>query len=956
MLKQNIYRSLIIGALLTTALNQSWAQAIKTAVSDSVARKEVPGALFKTKVQLSTGAVSTVSGEILQKTRVPNLFNTLTGNLSGLTMVHGNGDPGNDDARYAIRGAGTTALGRYNTCKIYVDGFEVHSNYLSYLSDNEIESISVLKDAAALAPFGMSGANGVLWVVTKKGEGKIKINFQGSYGIQRAININKPLNSFDFANLYNQAISNDNGNVWTPKYSPDELENYRNGTGTNVDWYDEVLKKNGAYANGNLTFSGSVPNLNYFVALTYGNQQGLLNSRNTDSTSNAQFAHYSVRSNLEFKMFKVVEARVGLYARLEDRKFPNQSSNNTSAIFSQLESYPSNIYPVYDGNTSHFSGTGIYPNNPYASIMATGWKSSRRRYLQGNFGLREHLDFITPGLYLDESVSFMSYASTMYNKTRNYERYFNGSKTTNDQLSSLTASAMQPYGQDDWKQGKILLGYNRQFGNHGIQSAFEYHISSETGEGNYSYQVHTQNISGRANYSYKNRYIGEVGFSYFGYDGYRPGNQWGFYPTVSGAWVVSNEDFMQGNAFINYLKLRASVGKSGNYDATVGNGISNFSTNGRYLYQQYYVNSGSFYTGTTSPTNSSGMVKLFSANPDIFAEQSMKYNVGLEFTLFQKLQIGVDAYLDKRTDIPVIDNTIPSFYAEDTKINNLGKMTNKGVDLNLSFTDTYGSFAYTLMGMASYNKNKIDNMSEIPTAFSYNAYTGRAYGTPVGLVADGFYQLDDFNTDGTLKSGLPKPMFGDVQPGDMKYKDLDGDTKVDQTDVTSIGKTDLPEWTYSFGGNVAFKGFDLSILFQGTAGSSVNILNAANAQVEAFTNNSNAYAIAKGAWAYYPEQGIDTRNSATYPRLTTKSNTNNYRASSFWMKNNDYLRIRNVELGYTLKQSWQKKCVLSNFRIYVNAVNPLTWSSLLKDYNIDPETFSGYPALQSFNIGFSATF
>ena len=960
MIKRNNYKSLIIGVLIIAITGQLWAQkkVIKasddsTTMSVNKQSKVIPGRLFNVVRDNSTGAVSTVAGETLYKTSTPNLLNTLYGRLPGLTVNQGSGEPGSDNPDIAIRGIGTNSLGNlYNTFKIYVDGFQVYSNYLSYIASNDIESISILKDAASLAQFGMEGANGIIWVVTKQGNGKLKINFKARTGIQNAIIVNKPVNSYDYANLYNQAISNDKG-VWSPKYLKTDLDAYKNGVGTNVDWFDQVLKRNGAYSDGGVTFSGGDNNVKYFLGLNYGNQQGLFNVNNTDSTSNSQLENYSLRANITFKLSKIFEGRIGLYGRLEDRKAPNYS---TGQLFNDISNYPANIYPVHDGNTTNYSGSSIYPNNPVASINAQGWNSSRNRFLQGNFGLRENLDFITHGLYLDESVSEVSYSKSTYSKTKTYGRYLGGLTQTTTQPSALSASSLGAAGQDDWKQGRIMLGYDRAFGKNHIQTAVAYNVSEEIGDGNFGYKIHTENLNGKLNYSYKNTYVGEFGFSYYGSDAYSPGNQWAFYPSVSGAWVVSNEKFLQNNQAISYLKIRASVGTSGQTGSTVGNGISNYSTNGRYLYQQYYQNTGSFYTGAATQSSAGGLVPMFIANPLLTAEKSLKYNLGLDFTLFKRLSIGVDAFMDKRSDIPVIDNTIPTDFGNNTAIKNLGRMTNKGVDIDLNYSDKVGDLGYSILGIASFNQNIIDYTAEIPTAFSYNAITGRPYGTQIGLVADGFYQVEDFNSDGSLKSGKSIPFFGKVQPGDIKYKDLDGDGKVDQNDVTSIGKSALPEFVYSFGLDLTYKSFDLSVLFQGASGSSVNILSSAATQVQAFVNNTNAFTIAKGAWAYYPDQGIDTRASATYPRLTTVSNSNNYRASSFWIKDNNYLRIRNIELGYTLNSTMISKVGISKCRLFVNSANPVTWSKLLSDYKIDPETYGGYPSLSSFNAGVSVTF
>ncbi len=964
---------MFIGTMLTVVAGQVMAQANSTkAPTDSSATQVakpldvIPGSLFNYNKINSTGAVSTVSGETLYGTPTPNITNTLYGRMAGLTVTQSSGEPGHDNANMGIRGVGTYSNGGignyssgangYNNLKIFVDGFEVNEDYFSYMAAAEIESISVLKDAASLATFGMRGANGIIWVVTKRGKvGKPTIQFQVRTGFDSPTNINKPLNSYNYATLYNEAISNDNGDVWSPKYSASQLQAYQNGTGT--DWYKQVLKSHTPYTDGDLTFNGGDSTARYNVIFNYANQQGLFNVANTDNTSNESFDRYNLRTNLNFNMFKIFEARVDLGGRLEDRQSPNYSS---SQLFSDLATYPSNIYPVMDG--SQYSGTALYPNNPHGSTTGLGWQSSHTKILNGNFGLKEKLDFITQGLYLDEAVSFNSNSISSYNKTATYARYFNGATTTTDKTTPIVASALNAVQQETWKQSTITLGYDRQFGDSHITSAVNYDQSNYLGEGLYGYEYHYQNVSGKANYTYKNRYVAEFGFSYFGTDAYAPGNQWDFYPAVSAAWIVSNEDFLKSSNFVNFFKIRASVGKTGSSDSQSTTNLSSYSTNGRYLYQQYYTSSGLFYTGNGTPSQAGTLNPLFIANPGIFAEQSIKYNVGADLTLFKNLSVTLDAFMDKRSNIITLDNSIPADFGNNLVFNNVGRMTDKGFEASATYSNRTGDIGYSITGMASYNKNKIDYEAEVPPAYSYNAQTGRPYGTPIGLVATGYYQLSDFNADGSLKSGEAVPQFGKVQPGDIKYKDLNGDGKIDQTDVTAIGDSPFPTLTYSFGGNISYKGFDLGVFLQGTSGSSVDILytgpgsTTLNPQTVAFVNNGNAYSIAQGAWAYYPDQGIDTRATATYPRLTTTGNTNNYQPSTFWIKSDDYLRIRNAELGYTFSSILMRKLKLSKLRVYVNAVNPVTWSSLLKNYHLDPESYTGYPALKSFNLGVSATF
>jgi len=902
-------------------------------------------------------AISAVTGADLYKTPAANITNTLYGRLPGLTVLQGSGEPGYDGAAMITRGVGTYDN---NNLIIYVDGFQVTAHYFQYLSPSEIASISVLKDAAALATFGMRGANGVLWVVTKRGQqSKPTIQFQVRSGIQQAINIDKPLGSYDYARLYNQAVSNDNYAVnghqylWSPKYSDAQLAAYKNGTGINVDWFDEVLKKNTPYTDANLIFSGGDSTAKYGVILDYMKDQGLYNVSNGASTSNAQIQRFNLRSNLDFNFFKIFEAKVDLGGRIEDRRYPNISG---PALWSNLASYPSNIYNVKDAS-GNWSGTTIFPNNPVASVRALGWASTHDRTLQANFNLKEKFDFITPGLYLNEAVSFNTWTRNAASKAATYARFYNGTQTTTDKTTDIVASGTSPAGQYDWKQANLTAGYDHTFGVHAFSAGVNYfasnYIEDWNGDLNGSgYNTgnninhHYTNLSGHVHYVFDKRYVAAFGFGYSGSDNFAPGHNKGFYPAVSAAWILSNEKFLQQNPVINLLKLRASVGKTGNEASNVG----------RYLYQQYYVSNGTFYTGNNSFTGNNGIAPPYIANPRIFAEHSVKYDVGVDADLFHKLNITADVYMDKRGGIITYDNnTYLATLGTSSMYRNVGKVTNKGLEMSVDFNDKIGRFGYNIGGMASYSKNRIDYQAEVKPVNDFSKTTGLAIGTSMGLVADGFYQMSDFNADGTLKAGLPVPAFGAVQPGDMKYKDLDKSGYIDQNDVTKIGNPAYPSLYYSFHAGVSYAGFDFQVFFQGAAGGDYNLIGS-SAQTIAFINNANAYSIANGAWAYYPDQGIDTRNTATYPRLGTQANTNNYRNSTFWMKKNNFLRVRNIELGYSLPEIVLNKLHLSRCRIFVSATNPVTWSSLLKNYNLDPETPSGYPALKSYTSGLSLSF
>ena len=901
-----------------------------------------------------TGAVSTATGDDLYKTEDSNLTNTFVGVFPGLTVLQGNGEFGNNNARWLVRGMGSYGLGTWSQAKIFVDGFEVNSDYVRGISPSEIEKVEVLKDAAALVLYGERGGNGVIRITTKRGvAGKSTVNARVRYGVQTPQSLNKPLRSYDYANLYNQAVSNDKGMVWSPVYSAAQLDAYKSGNGVDVDWYDETMSKTGSFVDADIILNGGSKDARYNINLDYLGNSGLLAVKNTDSTRNLGMNRFNVRANLDFNVLKIFEVRLDIGGRIELLDRPNYA---ISSLFANLQKYPSNIYDIFDDDAhENYSGTAVYPNNPYASVNGLGWFSYKGRSLQTNLAVKERLDMITPGLYLEEAVSFYSYTISTYSKTRDYARWFNGATTTTNQTTTITASGYGSGGMQDWKQGRVTAGYDRDFGENHISAALNFGISAYKGDGYFSYKYNTLNLNGLLHYDHGHRYIVELGFSEFGNDAFAPGHRWGFYPAASAAWVISNEGFMKDSG-IGLLKLRASAGLSGFSDSGATSVLSGYDSNGRYLFKDYYTYSyiGSFYTGASSGTWQNTLVPMFIPNENVHAEKSLKYNVGLDFRA-GGFSATLDGFIDKRSDILTLDNSLPGYYGKQYSFSNIGKMTSRGFELAMSYSGGSGDFGYSVGGSVSYAANTVDYMAEVPTANSFSAATGRPYGTYIGLVADGFYGTEDFDASGNLLPSLPTPSFGSVQPGDVKYLDLDKSGVIDQNDVTRIGRSWVPEWGFDFGLKLMWKGFDLSARFQGVAGVSANLLSNWN-QTVAFVDNGNVYALAKDAWAYYPTEGIDTRATAKYPRLTTLSNENNYRLSSLWVKDASFLKLRNLELGYTVENPFGWKAV-SALRCFVNGQNLFTVSPLLSRYNLDPENLSGlYPALKSFNAGLSITF
>ena len=905
--------------------------------------------------EYGTGAISTATGDQLYKTENANLSNTFAGAFNGLTVMQGSGELGNNTAKWLVRGMGSYGVGSWSTAKIYVDGFEVNKEYMSAISPAEIEKVEVLKDAAALALYGERGGNGVIRITTRRGvEGRPTVSARVRYGLQAPASLQKPLGSYEFASLYNQAVSNDNGMVWTPAYSQSQLDAYKNGTGVNVDWYDQAMRSFGQFRDADVILNGGSKDARYNINLDYLGNSGLLSAKNSDSARNLGYDRFNIRANLDFNVLKIFEVRFDMGGRIEMLHRPNYG---ISSLFGDLARYPSNIYNVYDdADQEHLSGTAVYPNNPYASVNELGWYSYKGRSLQTNLAVRERLDMIARGLYLEEAVSLYSYTLSTYSKTKDYARWFGGTTTTTNQTTNLTASGYGSGGMQDWKQGRITLGYDQEEGPHYVSAALNGYVSAYKGDGYFSYKYNTLNLNGYIRYDYDHRYILEAAFSEFGNDAYAKGHRWAFYPTGSAAWVISNEDFLKGSV-VSLLKLRASAGLSGFSDSGSTSVLADYSSNGRYLFKDYYTYSyiGSFYTGATNPAWQSTLVPMFVPNEDAHAEKSLKFNVGLDARV-GGFSLTADAFLDKRSDILTLDNSLMGYYGKQYSFSNIGKMTNKGVEVDMAYEGGNGYFGYRIFGSVAYAHNTVDYMAEVTPANAFSAQTGRPYGTYIGLVADGFFGVDDFDAAGNLAQGLPMPAFGAVQPGDVKYLDLDKNGIVDQNDVTKIGRSWVPEWNFAFGGRISYRGFDLECLFQGMAGVSANLLDNWT-QTVAFVDNGNAYPIAKGAWAYYPTEGIDNRANATYPRLTTQGNSNNYRTSSLWIKDASFLKLRNVELGYTFTTKDPDKAGVKAFRCFVNGQNLLTFSPLLKEWGRDPENLSGlYPTLKSFNAGIAITF
>lgn len=883
-----------------------------------------------------TSAISTVSGAVMRKTFTPTLSNTLFGRLPGLSGLGGSGEPGYDAPSMLIRGMGTFNDSGF---LVMVDGFEASFDNLSV---EEIESVSVLKDAAAVALYGIRGANGVLLVTTKRGhDGKTKIKLTARTGFQKPTRLPEFVDSYDYARLYNEALSNDG---LPARYTESDLAAYQNGGDPylypNVNWYNEVLRESAPISDLNLTFSGGGETTRYFILLGYMENQGLYANTDPDrkENSNADFRRVNFRSNIDVALSPKVTASLDFGGRLEDRSYPNFSG---PALWENMARYPSNAFPVRNPDGS-WGGTSSYPDNPVASVLGRGYTSSHDRNIMTNLRLSEDLGDLIPGLRFSQAIGVNNYHRGNYNRTRSLAFYELAEGDPNSENPYLyyqrgldTGFSVDESGNDQWNRVNIqgALDYQKQIGDHGITGMLMYHQDVLNVSGN-NVPYANQSLMGRFTYNFQTRFYTELAMAYSGSERFPEGSRFGFFPTLSAAWVLSKEDFLSNSSLVDFLKVRGSVGLSGN-DQFGGS---------RFAYMQDYYYSGDYRLGLENISN--GVITYGQlGNPDITWEKDLKFNVGVETKLYKKLDVVADLFFNKRSDIPVnMADVFPGYLGAPAPYQNIGRVNNRGFELDLRYTDQLGQFNYFVGASGFYAKNKIIEMNEMMRPESYSYRTGHSIGQPFGWEAAGFYAPDDFEDNGSLKPGMPVSSFAPVKPGDLKYTDQNGDGVIDQNDEVAIGSPWQPEFTYTFSLGGEFKGFDLELFFYGVTGRSVAMN---GTYFWGLQNDSNLGVNALNRWT--PEN----QGNATYPRLTTLPNENNYRPSTFWMESGNVLRLRNIELGYTIPANWTKQVKVENVRLFVNAVNLFAWD---KSEMVDPESFGGYPPLKSVNMGLSVQF
>ena len=929
-IKNIIYIRRILLVSLLFGMNCSFAMAHTLRV-DTLLQNDINRVAYGIQPKwMTTGAVSSVKGNEL-KSFVPNIANMLNGQIPGLVVQQWGCEPGADSPAMNARGVNTYGSGA--GLFIVIDGFQSTEAYFQQLTPQEIESITLLKDASATAIYGSKGANGVLLITTKRGTSdKIKINFSIQSGFQQPLRLPEFLGAYDYATLYNEALVNDGK---SPFYTPMDLEAYKTGNDPifhpDVDWYGTILRKAAPITNYNFTASGSNEYFRYFVLLNVLDDRSLYRKAGnvSDFSKNGTYTRYNFRTNIDVKLSKRLQGAVTLGGTIEDKTNPG-TSENTSGMFDLMSSIAPNAFPVYV-STGMYGGNSMY-SNPLGDLMQTGYTSYNGRSLQAIFQLKGDLGFITPGLSVSGAVGFNTYFKSYSKKSRQYARYSvdrdNADEIIYTTYGQNTSLAGDESSSSQWRDYSLQasLNYNRTFNElHNIDAIYlgSYNDYVVTGT-----DLSYKNIAmgGRVTYSYDKRYIGEFSFGYNGTENFPKGHRFGFFPAGSLGWILSNEAFLKGNPILNYLKLRASYGIVGNDN--IG-GI-------RYMFDQYYDGYG-YHLGNSNNVQD-GLVQGKLANPDVTWEKEKKFNVGFEATLVNKIDVSFDYFIQKRSNIlsqPY--RTVPDYLGISRPDINIGKVGNKGLETSIRYNGIgKKDLTYFVETSLWYAKNKVVYNAEAIQENEYLYGTGRMVGQPFVLEAIGFFK----DEDDILKS--PTQTFTDVRPGDIKYKDQNKDGKIDSNDYYPIGYTSMPQITLGLHGGITFKGFDLDVFFQGAANRTVYC---GGKYYHAFQNDGKVSSIAMGRWT--PE----TAETATYPRLSSENNLNNYQASSFWQKNGNFLKLRSLEIGYTLPFQFSRKINLEKVRIFANGTNLFSLDHM--DGFTDPETMSGYPALRTISFGLS---
>ena len=932
-----------------------------------------------------TGALTTIDSKALVKAPVADVTNVLAGQMPGVSTVQETGQPGEDYAKIYIRGVGSLSESA-STPLILVDGVE---RPLNTVDPNEIESLSILKDAASTAVFGVRGANGVIIVTTKRGDaGKPKISVSSITGVQMPMSYIKQSSGYDFARYYNVYQWNDGKTDQSLYFTPEAIEAYRTGSDPimfpSTNWNEVMFRKAFLQTKNNINISGGSDKVRYFVSLGYMFQNGLLkNIPGVTYDNNYTYNRYNYRANLDFKLTETTDMRFNISGVIGDTHEPYTDRDNIwtlTMLWAHPVASPGVVGDeVFTSVSTNALPSGLTKWNGWEYYYWTGYTDKYKTTLGMDVTINQKLDFITEGL----SASIKgSYDASMQMKkkrtggsglhyTYEYASWADDSglaisdpdfdKTLVTVISSSEAplSWSDPSTDDDkswYLEGRI--DYSRRFnGKHAVSALLLYNQTRDYYPSYYSYLPRGYvGLVGRLTYGYKDKYLFDLSAGYNGSENFAPGKtRYGLFPSASVGWVISEEKFMKHVPFINYLKIRASIGK-------VGNDLGQSS---RFMYMEgTWSDAGSYYFGTNK--GSSGVPRYELGKPGnegITWETAVKSNVGLDFDLFNKrLHFSGDIFREHRTGILVKPNSLPGIIAFTPQNMNLGEVDNHGYEIELGWKDHIGDFTYDINGNVTFARNKIVFMDEVEPQYAYQAQTGGPTNRHLLYIFERLYQKSDFYTDENgvqrLNPDLPQPTTT-VYPGDCMYKDLNGDGVIDGLDKKYTGYPDRPEYVFGSNWKFGWKGFNLQLNW--IAATNVNRVWNADYRIP-FTNSGHRGLLqifAENSWIDNDNPWAPGREDGTLPRFTKTNYPWNSENSTLWTVDASYLRLKSASFGYTFSRNkFFEKLGIGSVGIMFTGYNIWTWSKMTLQ---DPEAKSSdsdgtYPLVKTYNIALNINF
>jgi TonB-linked SusC/RagA family outer membrane protein len=874
---------------------------------------------------LTTASNDAVYSNKIVTAPVTSYRNALAGRLAGLYTLQSTGLPGADGASLSLRGQSPA---------IYIDGVYVGTS-LQVFDLEEIESVTVLKDAIGTAMLGVRGSNGALVVTTKKGkEGKQQLSFTAQTAVQKPLGFPKTLNAYDYARLRNEALRNDGiDSAYSGMYySGTALQAYQNHSDPynfpDVNYRDMITKSSSTLNRYTLSTTGGNRFARYFVSLEHLNQSGFFKTVDSNSyNTNNNFKSYVIRSNVDVSITPKLSGGINLLGRILNA---NEPGATTSTILSNLLNTPANAYPLLNPDNS-FAGNQSYQNNLLAQTISSGYRQNYKRDVLVNLYLRRTLEDIVPGLWIQAKGAYYGTLSETINRSKSFAVFQqNGSAYSQYGTNGTQTNGNGIDFQSRTDYEELSLGYDKTFSNsHGINVLILANRDNSSNGFDLPYTI--TGTSGRVAYNYRQKYLVEATFAANGSNRYLGGKtETGFFPALGLGWNMEQEQFLKSVNWISHLKLYGSYGRTG------------WDNPGYFVYYPRFFDGPTAYFGTGASGNTS-ITEGTLPNPNITWEKANKLNIGLNGALIENhLSFTMEYFRNKYYDLLQQRGRNSTTIGNDYPSENIGKNLYKGWEAQVGWQKNTGKLQYFVSANGSTVGSEVLFMDEVNRPYSYNYQTGQPVGQRFGYVAGGLFQSQAEASSSATTMGYK------AQAGDIKYKDLNNDGVIDYKDQTAIGNT-KPLFFYGLTAGFSYKGFDISALVQGVKNRDIYL---SGNSYWAFQNNGTGQAYTNALNRWTPQSAAN----ATYPRLSFGNNTNNYAVSSYWIKSGDYLRLKNAEIGYSLPAALLARIKLQTIRIFANGYNLLTHASSALDGR-DPEAFSGgYPIQRVYNFGINVTF